>query len=161
MLHLHFTISALVCLVRCNTCRAIQRLTKKVAELEAGLSALLSGQAIPPAAAAALIAAISKMRLPSGQLVQALSRPGSLAGVLSRGGAAGSAGGAKSAGGAGPCGGLQVKTDGAGTQARLKVQAAQQQAAEDLDSVIQAINQVRWASVACCDKCSGNDGQRT
>jgi hypothetical protein len=40
-------------------------------------------------------------------------------------------------------GGLQVQVNAAGTQAKLKVQAAQQQAAEDLDSVIQAINQVR------------------
>lgn len=117
--------------------RAIERLTKKVAELEAGLAALLSGQAIPPAAAAGLIAAISQMRLPG-------SKPGSLGGILSKGGAAGSGGGlALSAGGVESRGGLQVQVNAAGTQAKLKMQAAQQQAAEDLDSVIQAINQVR------------------
>lgn len=116
-----------------------------MAELEAGLSALLSGQAIPPAAAAALIAAISKMGTPSTQLVQALSKGGSVAGNASRGGKGSSRnpseGAALSAGGRrAALHDAEAKPKGASVLA----QPAAEDSAE-LDSVIQTINQVNLA----------------
>lgn len=120
-------------------------LTKKVAELEAGLSALLSGQAIPPAAAAALIAAISKMGVPSSQLIQALSKAGVKASSLA--GAAASRGGSRGPGSRHPSeGAVLAAADGkraASNEAEAKPQgAAARQAADELDRVIQTINQV-------------------
>jgi hypothetical protein len=125
-------------------CRAIQTLAKKVAELEAGLTALLSGQAIPPAAAAALIAAISRMGRSSGELAQTLSKPGSRAGAASRGGKSSSGnsnsrGPSEGAAAAISAGGMRVP--GKGDEGKLTGMTVQQ-AAEELDSVIQTINQV-------------------
>lgn len=122
-------------------CSAIQQLTRKVAQLEAGLSALLSGQAIPPAAAAALVAAISRMRPPSGQLAQALARS---AGGVGNGSRHPSSGAVVSAGGASKAlGGVQGPVMGAaGTPAGSG--AMQQEGADELDCVIQAINEVRY-----------------
>jgi hypothetical protein len=129
-------------------------LTKKVAELEAGLSALLSGQAIPPAAAAALIAAISKMGVPSSQLIQALSKAGIKANSLPGNGstAAASRGGSRLGAAAPPGsrnpseGAALVTGEGkraASNEAEAQPQgAAARQAVEELDSVIQTINQV-------------------
>lgn len=139
---LYVCCAALCC---CHAPSAIQLLTKKVAELEAGLSALLSGQAIPPAAAAALIAAISKMGVPSSQLIQALSKAGVK--VSSLAGAAASRGGSRGPGSRNPSEGAALAAgDGkraASNEAEAKPQgAAARQAAAELDSVIQAINQV-------------------
>jgi hypothetical protein len=131
------------------TCSAIQQLARKVAQLEAGLSALLSGQAIPPAAAAALVAAISRMRPPSGQLAQALSKS---AGGASYGSRSPSSGAAHSTGDASRGGVVHVKTKLAASGTPAGGGAGQQEAADELDSVIQAINEASdmRGRLGCC-----------
>jgi len=123
--------------------RAIQQLTKKVAELEAGLTALLSGQAIPPAAAAALIAAISRIRSPAGGAA-GQSKPGSQGGsgrpLRNRSeGADVEAGGIQVPNTAAPASPAAVKL----TEKQLRQQQDLQERADELDSVIKAINEVK------------------
>lgn len=124
--------------------RAIQQLTKKVAELEAGLTALLSGQAIPPAAAAALIAAISRIRSPAGGAAAAQSKPGSQGG-------SGRPARNRSEGAAVEAGGIQVPNTAAPaspaaaqlTEKQVRQPQDLQERADELDSVIKAINEVK------------------
>lgn len=127
---------------------AIQQLTKKVAQLEAGLSALLSGQAIPPAAAAALIAAITRMRPSSAGHSSRKSAVLSLGGGGGGSGASGK-GVSRSSGGRNPADGTAISAGGgqrvgssqdghASATKRLQLE----QRADELDSVIKAINQV-------------------
>jgi hypothetical protein len=126
-----------------NPHRAIQELTKKVAELEASLSSLLKGQAIPPAAAAAIIAAMTKMRPASGAgLPLGVAKSRSIGGAISRGGwhpsegAAASTEGCKAAREAAPAEPKSLATS------QQQQQQQQVEVADELESVIKAINEV-------------------
>lgn len=110
-------------------CRTIKQLTQQVAELEGGLLSLLQGQAIPPSAANAIIAAVSTMR----QL-----RAGKAGGTTGGGGAAA----ALATPGGKAAATVQATLCDGGAAAKGKDQQQQAEGDDELDGVIAAINQV-------------------